>query len=687
MKPLLASIISLALLLGGAGLTGTVGAQSGSGDTIGFGMDADSIRDQTSAGAKPDYGVMWIGPWTLSSGWGGPGDRMDQMRAQGVTPVIHFYYWGDDISPSCVENGCWSSLHNTWKDQDGWQRLAKQLVDNLHKHMGGEEVIVVMETEFNKASLQDYKPFDKMLRDKTNYIKWNYNGAEMVLGLGNWRTDAWDVWTAAAAANDQIGIQAMRGSTKDSLSAYNSIYEATLAGAKKANSLFGKPVFITDVALSSYPEPEYREHQAKNLKKFFDGMDELKRAGVTAMVYRTWLDQPDKNLGNYYGQAERHWGMAWANGGWKPAASVWVDGVKAERSGSSSGSGSGSSSGGYTTSFSPASGSNEWWIDVNVGGNPARVDVKINDGSWTRLDKTSWGTWAKSLHAPEGSDVRFRATNSAGDRAYSETFSWLKGTSSGSGSSGFEASFKPASGSNEWWVDVNVGAKPEPTRVDVRVDGSSWIRLDKTSWGTWAKSINAPKGSSVEFRATSPDGERVRSETFTWLGGSSSGGSSYSAKFEPARGSNEWWVDVNVGANPEPRRVDARVNGGSWERLDKTSWGTWAKSMNAPAGSSVEFRATSPDGDRVRSEPFSWLGFDADFSVRDRGNNWWAEVDVRTDEKLHRVHACIGSDCKRLHETDWGTWARSFHIPSGSNVQFVATSTSGEKATSSTYKW
>src|SRR5438045_3202356 len=72
-----------------------------------FGMDAaaSSVQAQVAAGVKPDYGVLWIGPWTTSSGWGGPDDTMARLKAAGVTPAIHFYYWGDDISPPCVESG------------------------------------------------------------------------------------------------------------------------------------------------------------------------------------------------------------------------------------------------------------------------------------------------------------------------------------------------------------------------------------------------------------------------------------------------------------------------------------------------------------------------------------------------------------------------------------------------------
>src|SRR5687768_14384757 len=69
-----------------------------------FGMDAGSVSAQSTAGVKPNYGSLWIGPWTLSSGWGGPDAQLAKLKASGVTPVVQFYYWGNDISRSCIQN-------------------------------------------------------------------------------------------------------------------------------------------------------------------------------------------------------------------------------------------------------------------------------------------------------------------------------------------------------------------------------------------------------------------------------------------------------------------------------------------------------------------------------------------------------------------------------------------------------
>ncbi|HWH31921.1 MAG TPA: PKD domain-containing protein, partial [Egibacteraceae bacterium] len=308
-------------------------APAAAGVPMRFGMDANSVSAQAAAGVKPDYGTMWLGPWTLTSGWGGPNSQLTSMRNAGVTPAIHFYYWGDDISQSCLKNGCYSSLHSAQKDQAGWQLLAEQMVDNLNARMGGEPVVIFMETEFNKADVQTWEPLDAMLEEKARFIKQGYPNAQIVLAIGNWNSPAWKTWDRAAAASDYVGIQGMRGSTRDSLSHYLNLYEASLSGARTLQGLFGKPVFLTDIALSSYPEPEYLGHQQSELKQFFDNLPALKDAGVEAMLYRGWRDNPTMNLANYYGQAERHWGLnyAYSTGAMKPSGHVWVAGVKDER--------------------------------------------------------------------------------------------------------------------------------------------------------------------------------------------------------------------------------------------------------------------------------------------------------------------------------------------------------------------
>lgn len=78
----------------------------------------------------------------------------------------------------------------------------------------------------------------------------------------------------------------------------------------------------------------------------------------------------------------------------------------------------------------------------------------------------------------------------------------------------------------------------------------------------------------------------------------------FSASFTPK--GNEWWVETSVSSNAEIAGVSVSLNGGAPVALTATSWGTWAKSIHAPAGSAVEFRARDAAGHAVVSHRYAW---------------------------------------------------------------------------------
>lgn len=871
--------------------------------TFKFGMEAAAIADQTKAGVKPDYGTFWVGPWTLKHGWAGPGGQMDSMEAQGVTPAIHFYYWGDDISQSCIENGCWSSLHSSHKNKADWQKLAQQLVDQLNARMEGKPVVIFLETEFNKADVQTYEPLDGYLAEKAAFIKKNYPNAEVVLSLGTWNTPAWKTWDRAAAASDMIGIQAMRGSTKDSYSHYRSLFESTVAGAQTATDLFHKPVFVIDVALSSYPEPEYLKHQADELREFFTGMPALKAAGAEAMIYRSWRDH-QMDLANYYGQAERHWGLSWSGSPVKPAGQVWIDGVKAERASAApvpaplpvSVPAAGASveaesfalkQNGVALSETGASGGKAWNLWANgdlrqgldmapveyelkvrargttLGGVGPHMDVYLGGQKVLAADPgTAYADHTVKVQGGGAKELRIAFTNDASSATEDRNLVLDKVSLVPVAPKPFTASFQPSPNVNEWWVEVHVTSSSAPAKVAARVDGGAWTELPKTAWGSHAKSVHAPAGSQVTFQAADGHGQTATSEPFTWLqaalpevpevpvnlppvavpalavdgltvhadaagssdpegaalsyawdfgdgtkasgsrvshayqsagdhtvtltvsdgslshaasktvtlvqpnrapvavltattddltvtvdgsnsmdpdgdklvyawdfgdGGKASGPTAshaykqdgtytvrlavgdgrlssvkahtvavqapvvpFQPTFAPSAGVNAWWVEVNV-SNADPARVDAVIDGAT-VGLTKTPWGTWAKSVHAPAGAQVQFRATSADGQSAASESYNWLGgpLKATFEPKAQGNPWWVETVVTANKELAKVEVRVnGGAWKTMETTAWGSHAlkTDAKLPKGAQVQFRATDVNGLTASSITYSW
>jgi hypothetical protein len=167
----------------------------------------------------------------------------------------------------------------------------------------------------------------------------------------------------------------------------------------------------------------------------------------------------------------------------------------------------------------------------------------------------------------------------------------------------------------------------------------------------------------------------------------------FDATFELSENINEWWVEVFVDGNEPITAVHMRVNGGSWKALTERSWGAWAESINVAPGSKVEFRATSSTGATDVSKTFTWMSqegaaFSVTFDPRSQGNEWWVETAVSANKPVVKVEAQImDNPYENLDHTDWGTWAKSFHVPDGSEVRFRATSDGGETVVSDGYTW
>lgn len=145
----------------------------------------------------------------------------------------------------------------------------------------------------------------------------------------------------------------------------------------------------------------------------------------------------------------------------------------------------------------------------------------------------------------------------------------------------------------------------------------------------------------------------------------------------------EWWVQTSVSANQGIAKVEASVNGGSWITLTKQWWGGYAKSIHVPSGANVAFRATSTSGATDTSGGSSGSGFDASFSDI-KVQEWWVEVTVKGNQGIAKVEASVnGGGYTTLTKRSWGDYAASIHVPSGAQVTFRATSTSGATDTSS----
>jgi hypothetical protein len=294
-----------------------------------FGFDIKSLMRARSLGVQVTYGSTWAGPWIQKFGWKGVEDDLRAAKAAGAVPVVQWWYWGDDISPSCVEGGCRDRYHGVQKDRATWSRLSNELAD-LIVGVGGSasQAMVVIETEFNKNGIETHEPFDGYLAEQAAIF--HRRGLKVVVSFGNWDRARWKNFDRAIAATDLVGTMALQSSIRDA-STYLSGADQLLDAAKFVRTTFGKPVFVTDFGFSSFPEASYEAYQDMVVRDIFRRLDEFRGAGVQGMIWRMLSDDPAFDTANYHGHAERHWGLLHADGRPKPAFQPFLNGTLGSR--------------------------------------------------------------------------------------------------------------------------------------------------------------------------------------------------------------------------------------------------------------------------------------------------------------------------------------------------------------------
>lgn len=289
---------------------------------IGYGMNGFYASDvESRSGADLAYGQIWVGKWVDKRGrLADFEDRVAQVREAGQTPVVEWWYFGDQISTKAVTKGLPDG-----RSVKKWHELGPQVAQAACRGAEGDLVFVI-ETEFNKGGVDTMESFDGELAKHVRLVKEACPTAVVAIGFGLWRSDEWARFDRAAAEADAIGLQLMRSLAKDSRAEYETGPASAVAGARKLADLFGKPILLHDVALSSYGKGG-QKLQASALADLLDRREELQEAGVTMILYRSVRDTPSMAKGNYYGVGEAHWGLWTKSGVAKPAYDVWVDAI------------------------------------------------------------------------------------------------------------------------------------------------------------------------------------------------------------------------------------------------------------------------------------------------------------------------------------------------------------------------
>lgn len=280
-----------------------------------LGADAEGVGTARGAGWTPDLAQVWAGAWVREDGWGHVEWQLRQLRDAGVTPQVQWYYWGADISPAAIQNGA------KGKSVAEWDRLATELAKRIRSTMGTKTTYVVLETEFNKNGIESWSGFNEPLKRQIGIFRSNAPEVKLVLGFGGWKEDRHSLFKPAALACDLVGFQVMRGGTRDGVEEIRAT-PAEVREQLAALRPFGKAILLFDLALATHGGWEAEQEAA--IREIAKAVPSLRDAGLAGIVLRNVRDDADAPTWEFYGAAERTFGLKTATGAAKPAWDDWL---------------------------------------------------------------------------------------------------------------------------------------------------------------------------------------------------------------------------------------------------------------------------------------------------------------------------------------------------------------------------
>ena len=319
-------LLLLCLGLAATNAAASARLQVGLGDRYDQPIDGKRVvvyKQAEKDGLRFKYAALWLTPgWT---GWVDKG-LLRRIVRDGYTPLLIYYTFGDRSSKEYLEANDGAKL-KAWHE-DIEKNLAP-LVDV------GAEVLVALEPEFNVVP-----PSGTPL---TAWEGWNDAAGKAIdalhaasplvkVGLcpGDWGNYDLDTsMRAAAKKSDFIAFPEMRAATDPSVDAssarYRDVIGAALDFTAYLKKTFGKPILFSYLAVSSYAGADplgWEDVQADIVGRIFDHEDELLRNGVFGLAYFSYYDDPTHGT-EFFGEAERHFGLRDSRGKPKKAWAVW----------------------------------------------------------------------------------------------------------------------------------------------------------------------------------------------------------------------------------------------------------------------------------------------------------------------------------------------------------------------------
>lgn len=273
-----------------------------------------------AAGGQVGPRSKWLGAWALNSGTADWTGFFNECKAAGQQPLIFWWAWGDDISPTAIKSGVQDRYQNVWKNQANLLPLLKDVMAKAKAV--GVVPIVAIENEFNKNGCEKSPEFAAWFDASAAVVV--ANGGQVLFAPGSWGDlVALSVfYQPQVDKSDMVGLQCgyFRPRRTDDLALVGDVMARNFAKLPT-----GKPRILYDCFLSTYGGAFAKDHpfaggdgkalEAQQAKAIL-GLGKV--PGLVALVYRDVKDAAGFDVKNYGGYAERFVGVMRSDGTRKP---------------------------------------------------------------------------------------------------------------------------------------------------------------------------------------------------------------------------------------------------------------------------------------------------------------------------------------------------------------------------------
>lgn len=239
---------------------------------------------------------------------------------KGYTPVISYWYFGDEISPQFVRD-----------NKEKWYQQIQEKLIPLIKNT--PDVMIVLEPEFNKRGVEKWPEWDGIVTRAIELIKEGAPQAKVGLAIGDWEKyeSGSPINNVARAidASDFVAYLLMTSGTYENANTdlTQTIPERSRRFVHFLKNTFDKPIYLAYIAIST--ENHWQQKQAVYLEGLLRDIPFYQQNNVIGLGFFSLFDSPNQT--GWFETAEPYFGLLGADGEDKLSAQVWRDGVNAYR--------------------------------------------------------------------------------------------------------------------------------------------------------------------------------------------------------------------------------------------------------------------------------------------------------------------------------------------------------------------